>query len=335
MSDQRQRHTLTRRVQPTADQVDCSLLDAARHGDSDAFWTLWQRHAATLFALCLREMHGNRADAEDALELAMMKALVKLPVFASQIASARAWLIQLTRNVCRDVHRERARDIRATAHLKALSARQWLGGHDGDTATDGASPEPECDPASLINRLSPRLREALMLRVVEQMAYKDIAMRLRLSCPAARKRVQQARALLRALRETSSEVEECSKRPTAHKERPRQPAKKVTTVPRIVRVQLRSGLQRDIEIELNDQPCREIQKITTLRAYVRRHPAGWKLRLKLADLLYATGAWTEAAECYEQVLKKRPGLTAVSKKLERILAVIAGEDEAVIRRHEP
>ena len=68
---------------------DRPLLAALARGEQEAFWTLWLRHADKLFAVCLREMQGNRADAEDAQGQAMMRAHQKLPKFASYVDTER------------------------------------------------------------------------------------------------------------------------------------------------------------------------------------------------------------------------------------------------------
>jgi RNA polymerase sigma factor (sigma-70 family) len=281
-----------------------SLLATIREGDASAFWALWESVSGLLFALCLREMSGNRAEAEDALERAMMKALVKLPSFAFQIVSPRAWLFRMTSNVCNDIHRERARLARATAYLAARAAP----GPDADAdADDGLAADPE--PTSLIALLPCRLREVFILRVIQQMPYKEIAVQLELTSATARKRVQQARSALRGFREHGNPP---SDRETAKDRRP------MSQIARVVRVRLPSGRESDLEIVVETTQCRVRQRISTLRGYIRRHPSGWKMRLRLADLLYATGVWAEAAECYEIVLRKRPSLIAAAARLQTI-----------------
>jgi RNA polymerase sigma factor (sigma-70 family) len=278
-----------------------SLLVSIKEGDASAFWTLWESASGMLYGLCLRAMRGNRAEAEEALERAMMKALAKLPSFALQIVSPRAWLFRMTSNVCNDIHRERARLARATAHLAALPEPN-NNADDADSLWP-ADPEPE----SLVALLPCRLREVFVLSVIQQMPYKEIAARLEVTSATARKRVQQARSTLREFRDHGnprpSELETVTER------RPMSP------IARVVRVRLPSGSESEIEIVVETTQSRVRQRISTLRAYIRRHPSGWKMRLRLADLLYATGVWTEAAECYELVLRKRPSLTAAAARL--------------------
>src|SRR5260370_35206878 len=195
------------------------------------------------------------------------------------------------------MQRDRAHSVKTAAQLKALSEGRWHDSIGPESGVDeSASFEPEHDPTSLINLLSPRLREALVLRVVERLAYKDIAARLTISCAAARKRVQHARAALRALRKAPADARppatpappsssvRTAKRSRARntlEEHPDQAAVP-PAIPRTVRVQLQSGLESEVEILLDARPSREGQKIPTRRAYFPRQPAGWKMRLKLA-----------------------------------------------------
>jgi len=281
-----------------------SLLAAIGEGDTSAFWTLWESVSSELFELCLRSMHGNRVEAEDALERAMMKAFVKLPSFARQIVSPKAWLFRITSNVCNDIHRERARLVRATAHFAVLATQD----READDRDDREHADPE--PERLISLLPRRLREVFVLRVIQKMSYKEIAVRLDITSVNARKRVQQARSALRTIRHDGDLGLLDSE--TAAERRP------MSRVMHVVRVRLPSGSESDLEIAVETTPCRARRRIVTLRMYVRRHPSGWKMRLRLADLLYASGEWTEAAEGYEIVLRKRPSLAVAASRLQTI-----------------
>ena len=282
---------------------DRSLLDAVIAGDPDAAWELWQRHVEALYAICFAEMKRNRADAEDALARSMLKAIVQLPRFAAHIVSVPAWLRRLTRNVCRDIQREQAR-----LRIAEGAFPDWTFAEEGDAQHES---EP-CEPVALVEQLPDRLREVFALRMLQQMSYSDIAARLQLTPAAARKRVQQARRLVKAWRhgDVSTNRERVCAERTAPVASP--------LIPYTVRVRSASGTEREVEILVSRRPARERQKIATLREYIRRHPRGWKKRLALADLLYETGAWSEAVDSYRAVLHKRPWLTAVARRIEEI-----------------
>ena len=181
-----------------------NLLAALAHGDINAFWPLWEAHSNRLYAICLREMNKNYADAEDALTQAMLKALQKLPVFAAKISHPGAWLTRLTCNVCKDIHRSRTR--RQVIALDFGNTIEFL--HVPDqyefSKEHHAPVEIEQDPASMIDHLPVRLREVFAMRFIQELSYKEISIRLALTQVTVRKRIQHARATLRALRDKTN-----------------------------------------------------------------------------------------------------------------------------------
>jgi len=167
-------------------------------GDREAFWPLWLEHRPHLYGVCLRQMRGSTADALDAVSRSMLLAFRKLPAHATEIENLQAWLTRLTRNVCADIHREQQ--------------RQTVGGMDIETMTDElytADPSPSPEEVVLSNEmrrllqkriesLPPLLRDVARLRFLHEASYGSIASALSITEPAARKRLQQARAALRS-----------------------------------------------------------------------------------------------------------------------------------------
>ncbi len=176
-----------------------SLLEKVSRGDSDAFWSLWMMHQPHLLAVCYRQMRWIGADADDAVSRSMMVAHAKLPEYAAQILDVEAWLTRLTCNVCLDIKKER---VRGTRRAEVLDERVL-------TRRDASLPaalSPE--EVVLLGQLGDRIRSALAelppplrsvaeLRFVQEMGYDVIAERLSITEANARKRVQQAREMLR------------------------------------------------------------------------------------------------------------------------------------------
>lgn len=75
-----------------------ALLAAAKRGDGDAYRRLFGGHRAGLHAHCYR-MLGSNADAEDALQEAMLRAWSGLAGFEGR-SSLRSWLYAIATNVC-------------------------------------------------------------------------------------------------------------------------------------------------------------------------------------------------------------------------------------------
>ena len=171
-----------------------ALLHSLGDGDESAFWALWQHYQRHLYAVCLRQMNGARFDADDAVSRAMLVAQSKLPSYAAYIENLEAWLTRLTCNVCLDMHRERQRATQGRVEIDESS----------EVEDPSTSPEDDylaCEVRKIvflaINELPTALRDAARLRFVQETPYPAMAQTLKITAENARKRVQQARALLR------------------------------------------------------------------------------------------------------------------------------------------
>lgn len=176
-----------------------SLLELVSQGDADAFWSLWMMYRPHLRAVCYRQMRHVWADADDAVSRSMLVAHAKLPEYAAQIIDVEAWLTRLTCNVCLDIKKERCRGSRKAELLdeRVLTRREA-------SLPDPLSPEDRVRIAQIreglrvaIGELPPPLRSVAELRFVQELEYGVVAKRLCITEANARKRVQQARELLR------------------------------------------------------------------------------------------------------------------------------------------
>lgn len=177
---------------------DQALLDEVSRGNESAFWSIWENYGNHLYGVCLRHLRGVHADAADAVSRSMFVARNRLPNYARQIENLEAWLTRLTCNVCLDIHRERRRDARATIELDEVF-------DDIRDVRAVRTPTPEDEVlqseafetiAGAIRDLPPRLGVVAELRFLDDLDYVVIAQRLAITEPSARKRVQQARAML-------------------------------------------------------------------------------------------------------------------------------------------
>lgn len=168
-------------------------------GSADEFWEIWLGHQDHLRNQCLRMMSGNKADAEDALSNAMLRASQKFSKYSDRIVNERAWLSKLVHNVCIDHFRREKR-------TQCFAIEQEPEAH----VSEAMFTEPQRSPEELllsheqltelercIQQLSNNLRVPLMLRCVEGRSYADIAEELDLRADTVRKRIQLARDFLR------------------------------------------------------------------------------------------------------------------------------------------
>ncbi len=164
-----------------------------------AFWRVWNEHRDYLKRLSMMWMNVNAMDAEDALSLATLRAYEKYNDHADQINNERAWFARLLHNICIDLHRANTRRFRLNEKVKEVVEIDNTPTENVDLSPEGELLNSELGAliSGAINKLPPKLKAPLVMRLVEGEEYADIAERLGISNDNARKRVQQARAILR------------------------------------------------------------------------------------------------------------------------------------------
>jgi RNA polymerase sigma factor (sigma-70 family) len=192
------------------------VLEFLSEAHPSAFWQVWEAHRRYLYALCLRHMGGVREEAEDALSRAMLKAHEKIPRHAAEIANLKAWLTRLVYNLCIDIHRERRRSISIGVEVEQMTPSDEM-----RTSKSCKSPEElllsrevYSDVIGTVEELPKHLREPFVLRFFEEMAYPDIAEKLRLTQENVRKRIQLARAIIQERLDGQQPTTDGLRRPT-------------------------------------------------------------------------------------------------------------------------
>ncbi len=169
-----------------AEPTDAELMKQAAAGDAKAFGSLARRHSGRLFGLAY-SLLGNRADAEDVLQEALIGAFRGVGGFEGR-ASVGTWL---TRIVVTQVARwRRDRRGRASWSIDAESAPLVTRGGAGGV-------DAKLDLHAALGRLSPEHREVLVLRELEQMTYGEMAEVLGVPRGTIESRLFRARAELR------------------------------------------------------------------------------------------------------------------------------------------
>ena len=165
------------------------LVEAHAAGDQQAFAEIVRRHTPELLNHAGRRLHDRRA-AEDAVQETFLRAYRGLPHFNGEYRLA-AWLHRICDNVCTDEARRRQRLGRLV---------EKVGAQPPEKVPDAEEevlnlPDPRVRDA--LAELSEPYREALVLRYVDELPYRDVASRTGVSEENARARVHRARASLR------------------------------------------------------------------------------------------------------------------------------------------
>jgi RNA polymerase sigma factor (sigma-70 family) len=179
---------------------DSSLVERCLGGDDAAWEDLVRIHTRRVYGLCYR-FTGSNSEAQDLTQDVLLRVFRTLKSFRSSEGSFGTWLARLTRNLLIDNYR-RTRQERVTDSIEeqlprleegvAASARP-----EGMVAGREAS---EILQAAL-QKLSPDLREAVILRDLQEMEYREIALVLKIPEGTVKSRLNRGRAeLARILR---------------------------------------------------------------------------------------------------------------------------------------
>jgi RNA polymerase sigma-70 factor (ECF subfamily) len=174
-------------------------------GDQHAWQQLVVSQHRRIYGVCYR-FTGSATDAEDLTQDVFLKLYRNLASFDVQKGNFNTWLTTLARNLLVD-HFRRTRLERASDSLDA----SLTGEDDGATLAGRlADPRPsqETRAAGLelkaviqqaLAQLSPELREAVVLRDLEDMDYKEIAQVLRIPEGTVKSRISRGRGELARL----------------------------------------------------------------------------------------------------------------------------------------
>jgi RNA polymerase sigma-70 factor (ECF subfamily) len=165
---------------------DAVLVARVLAGDPGAFAPLVDRHYSAC-ARYARRMLGNPHDAEDAVQEAFLHAYRGLARYREQDRFA-GWLFRIVVNQCRSHARRSARRSRRFVH--DADADVGVAGRDGDGAWDDAL-------QTALASLEPALREALLLKYGEGLAYDEMSRMTGASVSALKMRVKRARDAVR------------------------------------------------------------------------------------------------------------------------------------------
>ena len=152
--------------------------------DDAAFIQMCTESTATLYRVAFSILRKQQ-DAEDAVQQALMKGWVSRKRIWK--GSEQAWMMRVVINECRNIQRHRMR----VSPIERLP--------------DNPSDWPDIALRVAVDALPETLRLPLLLKYMESMSEKEIALALRLSVSAVKSRLHRARQALR--NELNEEVE--------------------------------------------------------------------------------------------------------------------------------
>lgn len=166
-------------------ELDARTLLGFRQGDPQAQRAVFERYRDRVFSIALHYLKGERAAAQDVTQEVFVRVFRAAASFR-QDARLSTWLYRIVVNACLDELKRRRRLLLFGDMPEAL--------HPIVPAADPA--EPDADVARAVERLSPRLRMAVLLRYFEDLSYEEIAQSLGVTPGTVASRLNRAHAIL-------------------------------------------------------------------------------------------------------------------------------------------
>lgn len=190
-----------------------ALLRRCLQGDGHAWQQIVELEHRRVYGLCYR-FTGSAGDAEDLTQEVFLKVYRNLKTFDVDRGSFQSWLTALTRNLLVD-HFRRNRAEQTTHSLDAgwdnpeaaPSLAETVEGRELDPLERSMTRELQALVQAALLKVSPELREAVILRDLKDMDYKEIAEVLRIPEGTVKSRISRGRMeLARLLERTRKQV---------------------------------------------------------------------------------------------------------------------------------
>jgi RNA polymerase sigma-70 factor (ECF subfamily) len=194
-------------------QVVASLVRRCISGDAIAWEEIVQRYNRRIYNICYR-FAGSSDDAQDLTQEVFIKVYRTLSSYDSEKAAFMTWVTTVTRNLLVDHFRKTKQD-RLTDSLDNSPSEHEDSQPLSDQIPDQTAP-PDATVQSretretvhrALQKLSPELREAVILRDLQDMDYREIAVALKVPEGTVKSRISRGRAeLARLLQRTYKQV---------------------------------------------------------------------------------------------------------------------------------
>jgi RNA polymerase sigma factor (sigma-70 family) len=195
-------------------QVVGLLLRRCLSGDAAAWEDIVRRYQRRIYNICYR-FAGSAEDADDLTQEVFIKMYKTLNSYDVERGAFLTWVTTITRNLLVD-HFRKGKHDRLTDSLDATPAQEEDGRSLGEQIEDKSTASPAEQVRSreageavheALQKLSPELREAVILRDLQDMDYKEIAGVLKVPEGTVKSRINRGRAeLARLLSRTYRQV---------------------------------------------------------------------------------------------------------------------------------
>jgi RNA polymerase sigma-70 factor (ECF subfamily) len=180
--------------------TDKTLVERCLTGDETAWDQLVRAHTRRVYSLCYRFTNSD-SEAQDLTQEVFLRIFKSVKSFRAEEGSFGTWLARLTRNLLIDNYR-RTRQDRVTDSIEIqlpMLEEELAAGARPDGMVVGREAREQLQWG--LQKLSPELRETLILRDLQEMEYREISQILKIPEGTVKSRLNRARAeLARVLR---------------------------------------------------------------------------------------------------------------------------------------
>jgi RNA polymerase sigma-70 factor (ECF subfamily) len=194
-------------------QHTSSLIKRCLVGDASAWEEIVRSHNRRIYNICYR-FTGSQDDAEDLTQEVFIRIYRTLKSYDLERGAFATWVTTMTRNLLVD-HFRKSKQDRMTDSMDASPSSDEDAPTLGDQIRDD-KPTPDASVATketqvmvqqALQKLSPELREAVILRDLQDMDYRDIAATLKVPEGTVKSRINRGRTeLARLLSRTYRQV---------------------------------------------------------------------------------------------------------------------------------
>ncbi len=181
------------------DSLDQPLVSRCLGGDETAWEDLVRQHTRQVYGLCFR-FTNSAQEAQDLTQDVFLRVFKTIKTFRSAEGSFHTWLARVTRNLLID-HYRRTRQERVTDSIEEQLPMLEEAGGTAAARPDQvlAGREAREILQATLQKLSPDLREAVILRDLQEMEYREIAEVLDIPEGTVKSRINRGRAELASL----------------------------------------------------------------------------------------------------------------------------------------
>jgi RNA polymerase sigma-70 factor (ECF subfamily) len=176
-------------------ETDAILVERCLTGDQAAWADLVKSHTRRIYYLCYR-FTGRSAEAEDLTQDVFLRVYRTLSSFQGSQGSFTTWLTSVTRNLLIDHYRKHKKERLVDSLEDQMVELE-------ETGTLAAAPDAlvrDRETGELLQaalqKLSPDLREAVVLRDLQDMEYAEICQVLKVPEGTVKSRINRGRAAL-------------------------------------------------------------------------------------------------------------------------------------------